>query len=160
MNKPTQTSFPAIIEPDYDFGPLRKRFKKICSRRIHQSKHSPISCPSSGVLDGLQQHPAKLQYSMPNHTTIFTAHEQLPRVKDCIVETESSSSKRKRASVSPHNIKQQLVKPRLLCAPTPDTPSCSQSSMLRPLGTRPLSVAPSLPRLAAGRTIPMLSLRL
>jgi hypothetical protein len=160
MNKPTQTSFPAIIEPDYDYGPLRKRFKKVCSRRIHQSKHSPIPCPPSGVLDGLQ-HPAKLECSMPH--TIYIVHERIPSVKDCIVETESSSSnvlpfKRKRASTSPNNTIQQLVKPRLLCAPGPDIPSCSKSSML-PLGTGPLSVAPSLPRLAAGRTIPMLSLR-
>ena len=150
MSKPSQISLPPmIIEPDDDcYGPLRRkrRFKKICS--IHPSKCSPIPCPPSGVSGGLK-HPANLQYSIPH--TISIVHKRRPKVKDCI-ETERSSSsnaikKRKRASTSPYNTMQQLMKPRPLRAPA-----------ILPLG-RPIAAAPSLPRLAAGRAIPKLSLQ-
>jgi hypothetical protein len=153
MNKPAQevSSFPAIIEPDYEQGPLRKRFKKICS--IHQSKYSPIPCPPS-VVSGGWQHPANLQSSIP-HTVIIVQKEQRPNAKDWIETAESSSTvnKRKRASTSPQNT-MPLMKPRPLCIPL-KIPSSPSSGILLPLG-RPLALAPNLPRLAPGRAIPKL----
>ena len=141
------------------YGPLRKpQFKKICP--IYPSKHYPtIPCPPSGVSGGLH-HLVNLQYTIPH--TVFIVHKRCPQVKDCI-ETESSSPngfiKRERARTRPHNpMLQQLMKPQPLRAPVaPNIPSCSPSSTL-PLG-RPLAVAPSLPRLAAGGAIPKLSLQ-
>jgi hypothetical protein len=155
MNIPAQTSFQAItIEPCYnDEGPLRKRFKKICS--IHQSEYSPIPSPPSVVSDGLQ-HPVKnFQSSIPR-TIIILIQNQRPKVKTRIG-SESSFDvmiKRKRSSTSPQNPMMPLVTPLPLCAPPK---ILSSPSSILPLG-RPLAVVPSLPRLAAGRTIPNLIL--
>jgi hypothetical protein len=165
MHKPSQIHLPpAIIGPDYDEGPLRKRMKKICCS-IHQPKYSPIPrfpcfpCLPSG---GLQHPPANLRSSIPCTITIVQK-QQRAKVKDCsMIETESSSNvliKRKRASSSTRKSPQSnmpLVKPRPLCAP-PKIPS-SLSSTILPLGI-PLAVAPSLPRLAAGRAFPKLSVQ-
>jgi hypothetical protein len=154
MSKPAKFSLPAIIEPDYDEGPLRReqRFKKICS--IHQSKYYPIPCPPSLVSS--LQYPANLVPSSIPHTVIIVK-KQRPKVKDCI-ETESSSNgiKRKRAASTPspqNSTMPPLVKRRpLFCAPL-KIPSSPRSIL--PLG-KPLAAAPSLPRLAAGRAIPKL----
>jgi hypothetical protein len=151
-----QISYPAIIEPDYDEASLRspRRFKKI--RSTHQSKYYTFPCPPSVVPGGVQ-HPAN-QSSIP-HTFIIAQKQERPKVKDCI-ETECSSKnvsiKRKRgASTRPHNT-MPLMKPPPLCCHL-KIPSSPIRSMIMPLG-RPLAVAPSLPRVAAGRAIPKLSL--
>jgi hypothetical protein len=136
MKRPSQTSFPAIIEPCYSYeGPLRKRLKKICS--IHPSKYSPIlSCPPSVLSDGLQD-PAKNFQSKIPRTAISVVQKQRPKVKNCFEPERSSSNvtiKRKRASARPPNI-MPLVKPLPLRSP-PKIPSSPISSIL-PLG-RPL----------------------
>jgi hypothetical protein len=161
MNMTAQTSSQAItIEPCYnDEGPLRKRFKKICSIQ-HQSKYSPIpSCPPSVVSDGLQDSAKNVQSSIPR-TVIILVQNQRPKVKDCFEPERRSSSnvtiKRKQAASTtrpPNTL--PLVKPLPLRAP-PKIP-CSPISSILPLG-RPLAVVPCLPKLATGRAIPKLIL--
>jgi hypothetical protein len=151
MNKPVQISFPAIIEPDYYEGPLRKRFKKTCS--IHHAKRYTFPCLPSVVSGGLQ-HPANLQSPIPR--SIFIVQTQRPNVKEDW-SIEANVIKRKRAITSPAQNTIPLVRIRPLCAPPSKITSSSLSSTL-PLG-RPLAGAPSLPRLAAGRAIPRLVLQ-
>jgi hypothetical protein len=147
MNHSSKFSMPAIIEPDYDEGPPRRkqRFKKICSIQ-HQSKYHPIPCPPpSLVVSGLQLLANLVQPSIPQ--TVIIVKKQRPKVKECI-ETESSSNgiKRKRVSTTSPQVKRRP----LFCAPPNAVPS-SLSSILPP--GKPLEAPPSLPRLASADRI-------
>jgi hypothetical protein len=139
MNRANQMSFPAvIIEPDFDDVLPRRRFKKICSTL--PSKYSPIPCPPSVISDGLQ-HPANLQYSIPQ-TVIVARKRRRPNVKYCF-ETECSSIRRKRASSrSPQITMVPLMKPLPLCMP-PEI--LSSRTRILPLESLLAVTAPSFP---------------